>query len=42
MPGPPVVLSNASLTSDSAAIDQFSIDQVVSGTLSPACNPFIK
>lgn len=42
MPGPPVVLSNASLTGDFAAIDQFSIDQVVSGTLSPACNPFIK
>jgi hypothetical protein len=42
MPGPPVVLNNASLTSDFGAIDQFSIDQVVSGTLSPACNPFIK
>ncbi len=42
MPGPPVVLSNTSLSSDFAAIDQFSIDQVVSGTLSPACNPFIK
>ena len=42
MPGPPVVLTNTSLTSDFAVIDQFSIDQVVSGTLSPACNPFIK
>lgn len=41
-PGPPVVLSNTLLTSDFAAIDQFSVDQVVSGTLSPACNPFIK
>lgn len=41
MPGPPVVLSNTSLTSDFAAIDQSSISQVVSGTLSPACNPFI-
>ena len=42
MPGLPVVLNNASLTGDFGAIDQFSIDQVVSGTLSPACNPFIK
>jgi len=41
MPGPPVVLSNTSLSSAFAAIDQFSIDQVVSGTLSPACNPFM-
>jgi hypothetical protein len=40
--GPPVVLSNTSLTSDFAVIDQFSVDQVVSGTLSPACNPFVK
>jgi hypothetical protein len=30
---------HASLTSDFAAIDQSSLDQVVSGTLSPACNP---
>ena len=42
MPGPPVVVSNAALTSDFAVIDQSSIDQVVSGTLSPACNPFIE
>lgn len=41
-PGPPVVLNNTSLSSDFASIDQSSIDQVVSGTLSPACNPFIK
>jgi hypothetical protein len=41
-PGPPVVLSNASLISDFASIGQSTIDQVVSGTLSPACNPFIK
>jgi len=40
--GPPVVLSNTSLTSDFASIDQFSMDQVVSGSLSPACNPFVK
>ena len=42
LPGPPVVLSNLSLTSDFAAIDESSIDQIVSGTLSPACNPFAK
>lgn len=42
MPGPPVVLTDTSLTSDFAAIDQASIDQVVSGTLSQACNPFVK
>jgi len=42
MPGPPVVLNNASLSGDFGAIDQLSIDQVVSGTLSPACNPFIR
>ena len=40
--GPPVVLSNTSLTSDFASIDQFSMDQVVSGSLSSACNPFVK
>lgn len=42
LPGPPIVLSDVSLTSDFASIDQSSIDQVVSGTLSPACNPFVK
>lgn len=42
MPGTPVVLSNVSVTSDFAFIDQSSIDQVVSGTLVPACNSFIK
>ncbi len=42
MSGPPVALSHTSLTSDFAAIEQFSIDQVVSGTLSQACNPFMK
>ncbi len=40
--GPPVVLTNQSLASDFAVIEQDSLNQVISGTLVAACNPFMK